>query len=383
MPRASGRLPRRIIVDEAEAEATAEVVAGNGMPPYNQRRMSDSLVGATLAGRYQLLSRLGTGGMAHVFQARDLNLQRMVAIKLLREDWISDPAFHARFLQEARAAANLSHPNIVTIHDFGVDAHEYFFVMELVGGTDLKTLLRRRQRLAVEEALAILTQACAGVGYAHRAGLIHCDLKPQNILVAPDGRTKIADFGIARALSTIDPLETSEFVWGSPQYFAPEQAAGGAPSPASDVYSLGVILFEALTGRLPFLGQDSSSLAEQHLHTAPPSPRSLNPSIPPALEQVILKVLSKEPAARYRTADQMGRVLAGLATPSEAAAIPVAFPAAPSAPPEAPTEVLAPASSEGLDWLAIGLGLLAFLAVGGLLPLWLWACLRYPACPLT
>ena len=345
--------------------------------------MSESLVGATLVGRYQLLSRLGTGGMAHVFQARDLNLQRMVAIKLLREDLISDPAFHARFLQEARAAANLSHPNIVTIHDFGVEAHEYFFVMELVSGTDLKTLLRRRRRLAAPEALAILTQACAGVGYAHRAGLIHCDLKPQNILVAPDGRTKIADFGIARALSSIDPLETSEVVWGSPQYFAPEQAAGGPPSPASDVYSLGVILFETLTGRLPFAGEDPSALADQHLRAPPPSPRSLNPSIPPALDQVLLKVLSKEPAARYRTADQLGRVLSGLIPPAEGAALPASFPAAPAAHPEAPTTALAPAPAEGMDWLAIVLALLAFLAVGGLLPLWLWACLRYPACPLT
>jgi serine/threonine-protein kinase len=345
--------------------------------------MSDSLVGSTLAGRYQLLSRLGTGGMAHVFQARDLNLQRMVAVKLLREDLIPDPAFHARFLQEARAAANLSHPNIVTIHDFGVEAHEYFFVMELVGGTDLKTLVRRRQRLDVAETLGIMTQACAGVGYAHRAGLIHCDLKPQNILVAPDGRTKIADFGIARALSTIDPLETSEFVWGSPQYYAPEQAAGGPPSPASDVYSLGVVLFEALTGRLPFQGDDSSSLAEQHLHAAPPSPRLLNPAIPSALDQIILKVLSKEPAARYRTADQLGRVLAGLSPPRETAPLPAAFPAAPATRLEAPTAALEPSASEGLDWLAIGLGLLAFLAMGGLLPLWLWACLRYPACPLT
>jgi serine/threonine-protein kinase len=345
--------------------------------------MAESLVGTTLAGRYQLLSRLGTGGMAHVFQARDLNLQRMVAVKLLREDLISDPAFHARFLQEARAAANLSHPNIVTIHDFGVDAHEYFFVMELVSGTDLKTLLRRRQQLPVPEALGIMTQACAGVGYAHRAGLIHCDLKPQNILVAPDGRTKIADFGIARALSTIDPLEASDFVWGSPQYFAPEQAAGGPPSPASDVYSLGVILFEALAGRLPFSGEDSSALAEQHLHAAPSSPRSHNPSIPPALDQVILKVLSKEPAARYRTADQLGRVLAGLTAPGEAAVLATAFPAPSISQPEAPTQAQAAGSAGSLDWLAIGLGLLAFLALGGLVPLWLWACLRYPACPLT
>src|SRR3970282_232201 len=148
--------------------------------------MSESLAGATTAGGYQLLSRLGTGGMPPVFQARDLNLQRMVAIKLLREDLISDPAFHARFLQEARAAANLSHPNIVTIHDLRVEAHEYFFVVEWGSGTDLKTLLRRRRRLAAPEALAILTQACAGVGYAHRAGLIHCALTPQNLLGARD-----------------------------------------------------------------------------------------------------------------------------------------------------------------------------------------------------
>ncbi|HMK07899.1 MAG TPA: protein kinase [Anaerolineales bacterium] len=344
--------------------------------------MNDAKVGSTLAGRYQLMSRLGSGGMAHVFQARDLNLQRLVAIKLLREDLISDPAFHARFLQEARAAANLSHPNIVTIHDFGVDAHQYFFVMELVTGTDLKTLLRRRQRLEVPEALSILTQACAGVGYAHRAGLIHCDLKPQNILVAPDGRTKITDFGIARALATIDPLEVSDFVWGSPQYFAPEQAAGGAPSPASDVYSLGVILFETVTGRLPFLGEDSETLADQHVRATPPSPRGLNPAVPAALDQIILKVLAKEPSARYRTADQLGRVLAGLAGPG-AVPVPSTFPGLPTHPPEAPTTSVPATSSDGLDWVAVGLGLLAFLAVGGLLPLWLWACLRYPACPLT
>lgn len=342
--------------------------------------MMDSLEGTVLAGRYELHSRLGTGGMAHVYRARDLQLQRMVAVKLMREDLISDVTFHARFLQEARSAANLSHPNIVTIHDFGIDEHQYFLIMELVGGTDLKTLLRRRHRMGVDEALGILTQACAGVGYAHRAGLIHCDLKPQNILVDADGRTKIADFGIARALSTVDPGESTDYVWGSPQYFSPEQAAGGAPSPASDVYSLGVILFEALTGRLPFQSQQSDRLADLHLRAAPPSPRAFNPSISPALDQIILKVLAKEPSARYRTADQFGRVLAGLALPASPTA---AFPPEPRALPDAPTSTLPPAAPTTVDWIAVALGLLAFLAVGGLLPVWLWACLRYPSCPLT
>ncbi|HSR47744.1 MAG TPA: protein kinase, partial [Anaerolineales bacterium] len=336
--------------------------------------------GTLLAGRYLLQTRLGTGGMAHVYKALDQQLQRQVAVKLLREDLISDVTFHARFLHEARAAANLSHPNIVTIHDFGIDEHQYFLIMELMGGTDLKSLLRRRGRLQIDETLEILVQSCAGVGYAHRAGLVHCDLKPQNILVDADGRTKIADFGIARALATIDPAEASEFVWGSPQYFAPEQAVGGAPSPASDVYSLGVILFEALTGRLPFASDDSETLAELHLRAAPPSPRSLNPAVPPALDQIVLKVLSKEPSARYRTADQLGRVLSGLASPETRAA---AFPPEPLTAPDSPTEWLPPAAPTAIDWIAVALGLLAFLAVGGLLPLWLWACLRYPNCPLT
>lgn len=342
--------------------------------------MVTDLEGTVLAGRYALQSRVGTGGMAHVYRARDLQLQRMVAVKLMRENLISDGSFHARFLQEARAAANLSHPNIVTIHDFGVDEHQYFLIMELVGGTDLKTLLRRRQRLQVDEALGILTQACAGVGYAHRAGLIHCDLKPQNILVDADGRTKIADFGIARALATVDPSESADYIWGSPQYFSPEQAAGGPPSPASDVYSLGVILFEALTGRLPFESPQSDRLADLHLRAEPPSPRALNPSIPPTLDQIILKVLAKEPSARYRTADQLGRVLSGLAQPESPGPV---FPPEPRARPDAPTELRSQAAPTTIDWLAVGLGLLAFLAVGGLLPVWLWACLRYPSCPLT
>ncbi len=185
--------------------------------------------------RYQLQDTLGTGGMAVVYKARDLMLERSVAVKVLREDFSKDPAFRERFRQEARAAANLSHPNIVTVHDFGLDQGHLFIVMEYMPGTDLKSLIKQKERFTVSEALELMIQACGGIGYAHRAGLVHCDIKPHNMLVTPEGRLKVTDFGIARALSTISPDEHSEVVWGSPHYFSPEQASGRPPSPASDV----------------------------------------------------------------------------------------------------------------------------------------------------
>src|SRR5512143_3404219 len=209
--------------------------------------------GALLNNRYQLLERIGSGGMADVFRARHLSLDRYGGMKVLRKDYTANPGFQERFRQEARAAANLSHPNIVTVHDFGVAEDQIYIVMEFIPGTDLKSLLRKRCRFTVEEAIPLIVQACAGIGYAHRAGLVHCDVKPHNMLVTPDQRLKVTDFGIARALASIHPDERADVVWGSPQYFSPEQAAGGPPSPASDVYSLGVILYEMLTGQLPFL----------------------------------------------------------------------------------------------------------------------------------
>ncbi len=272
--------------------------------------MSDLML---LNGRYQLLHPLGTGGMAVVHKAHDTMLERTVAIKLLREDYSDDPTFRDRFRQEARAAANLSHPNIVTVHDFGLDQQYLFIVMEFLPGTDLKTLIRQKERFKVDEALHLMIQACAGVGYAHRAGLVHCDIKPQNMLVSPDQRLKVTDFGIARALATIPAEEHNDVVWGSPHYFSPEQASGLAPSPASDVYSLGVILYEMLTGQLPFNASETAELARMHREELPVPPRRLNSAIPQQLEDIILKVLSKEPSARYRTADQLGRLLSGLA----------------------------------------------------------------------
>ncbi|MBN1371778.1 MAG: serine/threonine protein kinase [Anaerolineaceae bacterium] len=286
-----------------------------------------------LGNRYRLLQTIGAGGMAVVYRAQDLSLNRQVAIKLLRQDYSRHTEFSQRFQQEAYAAAALSHSNIVTVHDFGQDAGRYFIVMELIEGRDLKKIIEahfkpvatdwqhmsrpkderkveiKRNQELVTRACYLVFQACSGIGYAHRMHLVHCDVKPHNMLVTRDWRLKVTDFGIARALSTIDANEQNEEVWGSPQYFSPEQAAGHAPSPASDVYSLGIILYELLTGRLPFNSNDPQELARQHREGRVIPPSRFNNQIPPELEKILLKVLQKDPNQRYGTAGQFGRVL--------------------------------------------------------------------------
>lgn len=339
-----------------------------------------------LGNRYQLIQAIGNGGMAVVYHARDQMLERPVAIKILRQDYSKNEAFRERFRLEAKAAANLSHPNIVTVHDFGFDSDRLYLVMEYVPGTDLKTILKERVHLPVDEAVNIIIQAASGIGYAHRAGLVHCDVKPHNVLVTPDHRVKVTDFGIARAMASIQPDEKHDVVWGSPLYFAPEQAAGGPPSPASDVYSLGVVLYELVTGRLPFNSTDPSELARMHREAVPLPPRKLNPEIPVALEQIIMKVLAKEPSARYRTADQLGRVLSSFlqslnpSTGHSADVRPLEhsqpvksvqpFPA--KLAPATDVAIIEDDESFNIDWGTIGLGLAAIVAVGGLIPFWLW-----------
>jgi serine/threonine protein kinase len=343
--------------------------------------------GTLLNKRYQLLEPLGTGGMSNVYRARDLMLERNVAIKILHENYSKDQAFQDRFRQEARAAANLSHPNIVTVHDFGFDYGQLYIVMEYVPGKDLKSILRQRGRYTVEEAIPLIVQACAGIGYAHRAGLVHCDVKPHNMIVMPDSRLKVTDFGIARALSTILPDERADVVWGSPQYFSPEQAVGEPPSPASDVYSLGIVLYEILTGALPFNAPTSEDLARMHLEDQPIPVSEYIPDVPPALEQIVMKVLSKEPAARFRTADQLGRVLLKFGSQRETAPAPALHltpeavttyrqPEPPPAQPE-PVYYTPEVSLPDIDWGTIALALLALISVGGLIPFWIYIFFVY------
>lgn len=330
-----------------------------------------------LANRYQLLQTLGSGGMAVVYRAKDLTLERYVAVKILRPDFSKDEGFRKRFHQEAKAAANLSHPNIVTVHDFGLDGDRLFIIMEYVPGTNLKSMIKEQNKLSVDKALDLIIQAALGIGYAHRAGLIHCDIKPHNMLVSPDGRLKVTDFGIARALTTILPDEKNTYVWGSPQYLSPEQATGFSPSPASDVYSLGVVLYEMLTGKLPFYSKDASELTRMHKEVIPISPKNLNPEIPPSLNQIILKVLSKEQTSRYRTADQFGRVLENLReTMKLNSNISPSFlldeETSPKVSQSSKIMVEQKKSKESFDWKTALLALLAFLLAGGLIPFWLY-----------
>lgn len=344
--------------------------------------------GTLLNDRYRLLELIGSGGMAVVYKGLDTLLHRPVAIKILREAYAGDPAFVARFQREARAAARLDHPNIVTVYDVGQDGNRHYIVMEYVDGEDLKSLIRRVGRLSVDQAVEIAIQIAAGVGHAHRMGIIHCDIKPQNVLLTKEGLVKVTDFGIARALSE-SGLTDPEVVWGSPTYFSPEQAAGERPVPASDVYSIGVVLYEMLAGVPPFRAEKPAALALMHLREEPQPLSVYNPQVPPQLDWIVRKLLAKEPAARYRTAEQLAIVLQEYRArmTQTTAAHPVSFfpppsqptpssraegekrlpPAPPAQPVEPPAEEEAAARS---DWLTWFLGAVALVAVIGLIPLW-------------
>ncbi|MDX1417361.1 MAG: protein kinase [Candidatus Promineifilaceae bacterium] len=369
-----------------------------------------------LNGRYKLLRRIGSGGMAVVYQAQDLLLGRPVAVKMLHESFSGDEQFLGRFRQEAYSAAALQHPNIVIVHDIGQDGHRQYIVMEYVQGQTMKQIVRKYKAegstMPINRMLDLTVQICAGIGYAHRAGLVHCDVKPQNVIVTHDDRIKVADFGIARAMSEASQQVQDTEMWGTPQYFAPEQAAGQAPTPASDVYAIGVMMFEMLTGELPFAADSPTALALKHMNERPPLVSALNPNVPEQLELIIDKVLSKEPAGRYRTAGQLGSVLSSYRSGSQAetgpipppVVVPVVGQSVPAS--EQQTQIFSkpqqtvPSSTKPLgagayttsaaatqagagyedgatDWLAVGLGIMAVIALLGLIPLWIFVYLAY------
>lgn len=273
------------------------------------------LEGHLLSDRYRIKKTIGGGGMANVYLAEDTILDRDVAIKVLRLEYANDDEFIARFDREAKAATSLSHPNIVNIFDVGEEEHILYMVMEYVDGLTLKEYIHRFGPIEVEEALDIMKQVTSAIAHAHANDLVHRDIKPQNVLLDKYNNVKVTDFGIAVALSATSLTQTNSIL-GSVHYLSPEQARGGMATKKSDIYSLGIVLFELLTGRLPFSGQTPVSIALKHLQTDTPSVRDIQPNIPQSVENIVLKATAKDPFHRYETIYELEEALETALDPS-------------------------------------------------------------------
>jgi len=259
----------------------------------------------TYSGRYELTHLIARGGMAQVYRAMDRQLERPVALKVLFPELSVDRTFVERFRREAQAAANLSHPNIVPVFDWGEDDGSYFIVMEYVEGRPLSAVLRDPQRMPPRQIATIGAGVAAALAFAHRHGVVHRDVKPGNVLITPDGDVKVTDFGIARAMNTEESLTQTGAVMGTAAYFSPEQAEGKGVDSRSDIYSLGVVLYEMAVGRPPFTGDSPVAVASKHVRDMPVLPREANPTVPPALEAVIMKAMAKNPDDRYGSAEEL------------------------------------------------------------------------------
>jgi serine/threonine protein kinase len=334
--------------------------------------------------RYRLLKKIGEGGLAEVYQAQDMSLGRMVAVKVLRTEYTRDPNFLVNFHREAQSAARLSDSYIVAVYDFGQDKNRPYIVFEWVPGSDLRTALTEQRKLPVEQAVEYAIQICSAVGVAHRAGLVHGDMKPGNILITPANTAKVTDFGLARALGE-SAMDEGEVVWGTPAYFAPEQAAGDRVLPATDVYAIGIILYEMLTGRVPFVAVDDQDVARMQLYEAHIPVDRLDPKIPEPLARIVDAAMAKSPNERFLTADHLREalmmykqgVLASVGAQSPISAV-VGSPLQNAGYADAPKQktprparrakpTVAPKSS--FDIIMLLLGLVAIIAVTGLIPL--------------
>ena len=268
------------------------------------------MLGRLISGRYRLIAPVGDGGMATIWRAVDEQLDREVAVKILRPQFGSDPGFAARFKQEARSAGGLSHPNIVSVYDYGTDGTdgEQYIVMELVNGSDLSTILRERGALSTDDAVRVAIGVASALEVAHRKGIVHRDVKPGNIMITDAGDVKVTDFGIARAVAEASMTVTGTTL-GSVHYFSPEQARGDEVTGASDVYALAIVLYEMLTGRRPFEGDSAAAVALKRLSEDAPSPSAIGHPLPPGLEAIIMRALSREPAERFPDAGAFAEAL--------------------------------------------------------------------------
>ncbi|HDP69985.1 MAG TPA: Stk1 family PASTA domain-containing Ser/Thr kinase [Actinobacteria bacterium] len=261
------------------------------------------MIGKVFSGRYKIIKKIGSGGMADVYKAEDTVLARAVAVKILHPQYAQEENFVARFKREAQAAANLNHPNIVNVYDWGREDSTYFIIMEHLEGWDLKRLIEAQAPLPIDEATDIMNQVCSALEFAHQHEVIHRDIKSQNIIITPQGQAKVTDFGIARA--GVSGMTQTGSVLGTAEYISPEQAQGVTVDKTTDIYSLGIVLYEMLTGKLPFKGENSLAVAMKQVKEKPIPPTALNSEIPDSLELVILKSLEKDPDARYRSAEGM------------------------------------------------------------------------------
>jgi eukaryotic-like serine/threonine-protein kinase len=268
--------------------------------------MAEALTGSIVDERYRLDRKIGSGGMADVWLAEDTELDRRVAIKILHDRFAQDKEFVQRFQREAQSAAGLQHPNVVGIFDRGSFRDTYFIAMEYVDGPSLKDLVKGG--MGIQDAIDFTRQILNAARFAHRKGIVHRDLKPQNVLIDDEGRVRVADFGIARAGENSDITATGS-VMGTAQYISPEQAQGKPTTPRSDIYSIGVILYEALTGRVPFHGDSAVAVALKQVSEAPRRPSAINPDVPPALDAVVMRALAKDPDSRFKDADAFLKAL--------------------------------------------------------------------------